>query len=638
MKIVFDTEVFRNYFCAVFFDTVNKKILVWEKAKRNVPYTSKQYKCNDKKYPVVYSNDIKLLLKISKYELIGYNNHNYDDVMLNAALKGAGNLELYKLSKSIINGTIDWKSKRNSLNTIDLMSMLASSKLRVSLKHLQVTTKWYNVEDFECDWDAELPETEFNSCIDYCINDVLSTNHIVKLKAKDFELREKVLDRYSLDCRSKDGVKLGIEILSDLTAKSMDIPLKQFKLKDNEEKVIKVLNVCDLIEPFISFKRPEMKALLSYMNKAIIDPGKDEKDSYFSYRLIYNNTIYDIGAGGLHAFSEGEILKPRESELLYQSDVGSYYPSQKIKLKYAHRLDPHFNKAYTTTYDGRNEAKRIGDKVEDATFKLSNNGVYGNYNNKYSAFYSPETAFKICINGQLMLLMLVEWLEEAEYNVVGANTDCVEVFVPKDKKEEYIAICTKWEELTKMTLDHEAFTAIYRLSCNHYIGLYADDEGNQLYDKTSNKPYFKEKGSMVVYPDIIKGFSYPVVAIAVQKYFIENIPIEKTIRSHVNTDMYAILDYCMTIKCGKDYKMMWGEDKQQKTNRYYASRAGKYLFKVKGSKVSNVLADSPVIMANKITANTIINKAEINYPFYTNKARKLITQIEGTGQLDLFKQ
>ena len=636
MKLVFDVEVFKNYFCAVFFDSENEKILVWEKAVRTVPYKKRKvYNCNGKKYPIVFSNDIKVLRKVSTYTLIGYNNHNYDDIILSKVLKGASNLELYDQSKTIINGgQVDWRLKKHGLNTIDLMTMLASSGLRVGLKHLQVTTKWYNVEDFECDWDAELEEKDFNSCIDYCINDVLSTNHVVSLKSKDFDLREKVLDRYGLDCRSKDGVKLGIEILSDLTAESMGIPLREFKKKDNEEKVIKILDVSDLIEPFISFETPEMNALLDYLKTETINPGKDKGDKYFSYRLIFRGTIYDIGAGGLHAYSEGEILKPRESELLYQSDVGSYYPSQKIKLEYEHRLDPHFHNAYTITYEGRNEAKRTGDKVEDATFKLSNNGVYGNYNNQYSAFYSPETAFRICINGQLMLLMLVEWLELAGFNVVGANTDCVEVFVPKERKEEYIGICDKWEELTSMTLDHEAFTAIYRMSCNHYIGLYADDEGIQLMN--GDKPYFKEKGSMVVYPDIIKGFEHPVVGIAVQAYFIEGTPIEKTIKSHINTDMYAILDYCMTTRCGRDYVMMWGDEKVQKTNRYYASRTGKYLFKKKGEKLSNVLGDSPVVIANKVTANNIVDKTAINYPFYINKARKIILQIEGTGQLKLF--
>ena len=323
MKLVYDVEVFKNYFCAVFFDSENEKILVWEKAVRTVPYKKRKvYNCNGKKYPIVFSNDIKVLRKVSIYTLIGYNNHNYDDIILSKVLKGASNLELYDQSKSIINGgQVDWRLKKHGLNTIDLMTMLASSGLRVGLKHLQVTTKWYNVEDFECDWDAELEEKDFNSCIDYCINDVLSTNHVVSLKSKDFDLREKVLDRYGLDCRSKDGVKLGIEILSDLTAKSMGIPLREFKKKDNEEKVIKILDVSDLIEPFISFETPEMNALLDYLKTETINPGKDKGDKYFSYRLIFRGTIYDIGAGGLHAYSEGEILKPRESELLYQSDV-----------------------------------------------------------------------------------------------------------------------------------------------------------------------------------------------------------------------------------------------------------------------------------------------------------------------------
>ena len=52
-------------------------------------------------------------------------------------------------------------------------------------------------------------------------------------------------------------------------------------------------------------------------------------------------------------------------------------------------------------------------------------------------------------------------LLEADFEVVGANTDAVNVYVPDERWQEYLSICKEWEELTKMSLDHDEFTAIY---------------------------------------------------------------------------------------------------------------------------------------------------------------------------------
>jgi hypothetical protein len=61
--------------------------------------------------------------------------------------------------------------------SIDLMTLLFSSKLRVGLKELQVTLQYPNVEEFDwsvCENDI-LPEKYRQTLIDYNVNDVLST-------------------------------------------------------------------------------------------------------------------------------------------------------------------------------------------------------------------------------------------------------------------------------------------------------------------------------------------------------------------------------------------------------------------------------------------------------------------------------
>lgn len=58
--------------------------------------------------------------------------------------------------------------------------MLYSKALRVSLKEMQVTMMYKNVQEFNCDWQSPLALQEIDNMINYNINDVLSTYELLK--------------------------------------------------------------------------------------------------------------------------------------------------------------------------------------------------------------------------------------------------------------------------------------------------------------------------------------------------------------------------------------------------------------------------------------------------------------------------
>src|SRR6185312_15089104 len=263
-KVVEDSEVLPNFFCKVFQDMDSDKTIVCEISERR--------------------NDIKMIQTIAaNYVLVNYNGSGYDDIILNYLLKNpdATNEQLYLLSKAVIDKDYEyykpWKYGK-TFDSIDVMTMLASSALRVSLKHLQVITQWHKVQEFEVDWDAPLPLEDFDKCIEYCINDVELLKHVCKLKKKDFENREKINEITSIDTRSMDGVNIGVALLmQEYTKVTGHKEFKERFLYNNRKPAKKLpeklkytylgnLTLSECIFPNIKFQTKEFQNVLDAYN------------------------------------------------------------------------------------------------------------------------------------------------------------------------------------------------------------------------------------------------------------------------------------------------------------------------------------------------------------------------------------
>lgn len=125
----------------------------------------------------------------------------------------------------------------------------------------------------------------------------------------------------------------------------------------------------------------------------------------------------------IHTKNEPEIIIPNENQILLDSDVASLYPSLLISYEFS---PPHLGKEFLEIYSNiRTErliAKKNKQKIKNETYKLALNGLTGNLQNEYSWVYSPFSAVQIRINGQLLLLMLVEKLIEAGATIKQLNT------------------------------------------------------------------------------------------------------------------------------------------------------------------------------------------------------------------------
>ena len=83
----------------------------------------------------------------------------------------------------------------------------------MSLKALQVTMEYRNVEEYSGDFERPLPKEEIPKLLAYNINDVESTEELLYRSKKDIDLRIAIEDQYKISALNKDGVNLGMEIL-----------------------------------------------------------------------------------------------------------------------------------------------------------------------------------------------------------------------------------------------------------------------------------------------------------------------------------------------------------------------------------------------------------------------------------------
>ena len=608
---VYDIEIFPNCFSLTIKNTETKEF--------------KFFELSDRKNNLV---DLVPLFLDKRYIFCGYNNIHYDNPIVNfiieykETLKKSTRLDieynLFQLSQTIIKGDLEkWKRWKyaNNFETLDLLTMLFSQKLRVGLKEMQVTMKYSNVQEYDGDFEAPIPEEDIPKMIQYNINDVNSTEELLYRCENDIKLRLNIEEEYGIKALNKDGVNLGMEILK---TKYLEKTHKTWNdIKDLRSPCDKIaLN--EIILPFIKFDNPILKDLLNEMKQQVVSPDRKGYNKHF----LMDNLEYSVGVGGIHSVNKPSIFIAKEDEVISDVDVASLYPSLIIEYGF---YPPHLGKEFLEVYKGikdeRIEAKHNGNKLKNLTLKLSINGLSGNLQSEFSWCYSPKTVMRIRINGQLLLLMLAEKLISIGCQIIQANTDGLFVLRKKKDEQKFKDVCKWWENLTRLELEEDRFERFYQFAINDYLGVI---EG---YKDSKNPKLLKKKGLFIDSVILGKGMQPMIIPKAINANLADNIPVEETIRNC--KDINEFITYQ---KVDKKFAVQYMNKFITHINRYYVSTNGGYLYKceVEGNKIvkfANMLTASGVTLCNDITAIKEFPK-NINYKYYIKEANKILTKLK----------
>lgn len=620
--VVYDIEIFPNVFHCTCKDTEENKLYFFE--------------ISNRKNQLTELVDFFFYKNIGDKMFCGYNNKHYDDVVINYLIDFYYKMDtlsydkvctsLYNLSNTIITAEEGDTSKfkrwkyAKYFYSMDLLTMLFSSKLRVGLKEMQVTMHYKNVEEYSGDFSQFLPDSEIDSMIKYNINDVESTTELLNRLKDDVQLRLFIEKEYGIDALSMDSVKFGETLL-------LKKYCEQTKLSEQYVKTLRspmdYIPLKDVILPFISYKNPKLQDVLEDMKSQIVY-SKERKG--YEKKFVLSNVRYSVGVGGIHSLHTPRIFVPNDNEYIGHSDVASMYPSFIIKYKWIPRhLGKEFWQVYSQIYKERIEAKHSGQKLKNLALKLTLNSVTGKMQQETSWMYDPFSVFKIRINGQLILLMLVDRLLELNCKIVQVNTDGVMYIAQKTQREAVQEAVSEVEQLTQLTFESDDYEAFYQYAINDYFGV---EKG---YSQSHDPKLIEKKGMFITDPRLGKGLAPAIIPKAVINYFLTKQPTFEYIKSSKD-----IKDFMMYQRVDKKFKVLHGDEPVQRINRFYASTNDYSLFKIDDTgKVANMLTKSGVTILNEMNDIPIENR-HVNYQYYIGEANKIISEFV-CQQLELFQ-
>ena len=625
---VYDIEIFINVFHAVVKNTETGEYIYLEISERKNDLTAiyNLFHCKERDY------ESSLFLDNDKM-FCGYNNKHYDDVIINYIIDFYRVLQkktyfeitksLYNLSCCIIaEGTQDkWKKWKysNYFDSLDLLTMRFSQKLRVGLKELQVTMQYPNVEEYNGDFSKPLPLADYQSMIFYNINDVNSTEELLNRSKDLIDLRLGIEEEYSIYVLSKDGMTIGMEILKvkylEKTGKKWD------DIKDLRSPC-DYINLNEIILPFVKFENPVLKEMLTELKQQTVSPERKGYEKHF----LFGGMEVSVSVGGIHSRNDPEVIIPNENQYLFDSDVNSLYPSLSIVYKF---IPPHLGKEFLEVFSSireeRLEAKRNKEKIKNETLKLAINGESGNLQQQYSWIYSPKTAMQIRMNGQMLLLMLCERLLKLGAELKQINTDGILYLIDKSQYENLQKELKEWEIQTKLSLETEEFEAFYQYAINDYFGVLKG------YSEKKDPKLIKQKGMFITDVVLGKGMEPKIIPETIIEYFLNGTDPREYVKNCKDLNKFVTYQ-----KVGKQFDVFYNNKKLVHINRFYYSVNSPYLLKYDAERkqIININKQSGVTIVNRMLNNDI--PKNINYNYYLKEIYKIINDMK-YKQLTLFE-
>lgn len=497
---------------------------------------------------------IKFIDEHQDYFAIGYNNLRFDSQVVEWILRNAeywhdlSTIEItHKISQKaqdvIHDANYDvfpeYREAELSLKQIDLFKIhhFDNKNRMVSLKRLEFEMDFPNIEEMPIHHLKEgMTAHDRFLTRAYCKVDVMATYKFYKITIGDtdhplykennqIQLRFDIKDEFGIDCLNYSDSKIGDEIIKKYYCQEKRIHYNELPRKGFFRKSIDVRNC---IAKYVAFETDQLNKFLLKMKKLKLGLKDELKET-----IDFHGTKYSFMKGGLHSENKPEIFEEDDEHLIIDWDVASYYPAIIINnRKFPFHLGIEFLRGYEQMFNKRLELKPFAKKDKKirgivGALKLAVNSVYGKSSDMNSWIYDRQLTMFTTITGELSLMMLIEKYELAGIKVISANTDGVTVRIHKDLIDKMYEINKEWCELTGYILERTDYKKIIFSSVNDYLAIKTDGE-------------IKKKGDFLTDFELFKNKSMRVVSLALEQYYVNNIPVEDTIRNHKNVYDFAI--------------------------------------------------------------------------------------------------
>ena len=625
-----DYETISNCFIAVFehYKTDERKLFVVHEQRNDFPeFVTFLQKCvTENQWHISYNGlsfdaqitqklllNYKSLLKLNTKQLIDYI-YNYAQTVIDKSNKG---------------DFAEFPSYKLKIKQIDLFKLNHwDNKAKMSsLKWIQYSMDWENVEEMPHRHDQPVTdEHTLNSIIEYCINDVRSTKKILEHSKEQISLRQTLTKEYGIDLYSASEPRISKELFLHFLELRTGISKADLKtLRTPRDYIV----LADCILPYVKFDTPEFQAVLDYFRTKVITSTKDG----FKHTLNFKGVKVDYGLGGIHGATSAGVYEAKEGWTIMTSDVTSFYPNLAIKNNFApaHLPQKEFGQLYEWFFEERKKIPKTDPK--NYVYKIILNSTYGLTGDANSFLYDPKMTMQITINGQLLLSKLAEMTSLAIPEAIPLmfNTDGLEMMIPNNRIDDYMKVCSEWEKLTQLSLEHDEYSKMIIRDVNNYMAV-------------TQKGKVKCKGAFE-WEDLAKkkvatfhkNKSFLIIPKAIYAFFVHGTKPEDFLDA--NTDIY---DYCGAVKAKAgwsfvDRRIVDGNfinTKLQRIVRYYISNTGGKMVKCHqdGREIQVESGEWLQTTVNKLDPSIAYDTYDINKKYYLEEIYKQIEGIQTVTQ------
>lgn len=409
-------------------------------------------------------------------KLVGFNNLKYDNIMIYARSLGYTNAQLYDLSQRIIveKSRDPIFSSAKNISYTDVLDYCAKKQ---SLKKWEIELGEDHIE-MSIPWDKPAPKSMWNEIIDYCSNDVKSTEAVHKKNIGDFVARE-----------------ILAEIANGKVNDTTNTLTTKFIFGNERHPKLVYTNLKTGERSDGSFDPNIIGAFPDY------DYVWDNEDK--KYKNMFRGV--DVSRGG-YVYSEPGIWT--NVALL---DVKSLHPHSAVALKYFGEYTERFKEILDARiaikekdfdkarkmFDGK-LAKYLDDKSKAKALaqalKIAINSVYGLTSATFeNPFYDPRNKNNIvALRGALFMKTLQDEVTLRGFTVAHIKTDSIKI---PNATLEIINFCMDFARKYGYEFDHEAtYDRMCLIDKAQYVAAYMEPEKcKQLYGYIpgDNKDHFE---------------------------------------------------------------------------------------------------------------------------------------------------
>ena len=501
--IFYECEVFKEDWLAVFIDVTRKT----EQVIVNNP------------------DELKALYEANTSNIwVGFNNRHYDQYIMKGILLG---MNPKRINDWIILEKREGWQFSSVFNKVPMTNYDVMPNPPVGLKTMEGFLG-SNIKETGVPFDInrKLTKAEIEETIKYCRHDVEQTIKIFLEKIDEFNAMHGIVQAFpNMVSLSNIG-----DSEARITAKVLGCVKQDFKDEfDYFFLPCLRLNKYKYVQDWFEEKKKEALAMdLQNCDKY------DKKLWYKSQNLetVVAGIPHSFGFGGLHGAADTPIHKTGQ---ILHVDVNNYYPSMLIAWGLVTRAATNDN--YHLVYNTRKsmKAKQIaaaksGKKAEAKNWKKAQlpykkmlNALSGGMKDETNPAYDPRNNNCMCINGQLMLLDLIEHLEAVPgFELIQSNTDGLIIWIPDtDEAFEMVDdICWEWEQRCStdqcsILLELDNISEIYQKDVNNYLWVGADGSVERI------GAYVKELSAT--------DNDLPILNKALVEYMVHKTPVEQTI-------------------------------------------------------------------------------------------------------------